>query len=112
MKEKILSIGKKDFRYDYVRGRGKGGQKKNKTCSAVRCTHIASKAAAWCENGRSQLHNKRAAFLKVTNSPTFKKWLKVEIARISGEFAELDTLVDETMQESNLKIEVIRNKLK
>ena len=112
MKEKILSISKKDFIFECVRGRGKGGQKKNKTCSAVRCTHIASKAAAWCEAGRSQLHNKRAAFLKVTSSPIFKSWLKVEIARKSGEFNEIQDELDEAMQESNLKIEVIRKKLK
>lgn len=110
MKEKILSITKKDFKFDYERGRGKGGQKRNKTSNAVRCTHIGSGVSAWCEESRSQLQNKRTAFYKVTRSPEFKKWLKVEIAKRSGELKSIERTVDSLMQESNLKIEYIERK--
>ena len=104
-KQKILSITKKDFEWDCVRGSGKGGQKKNKTCSAVRCRHLPSGAMTWCEETRSQIQNKRKAFLKMMEHPKFKKWLRVQIAKATGEFVTLEEEVDKAMSEENLKIE-------
>lgn len=40
----ILSVTKKDCRWDYYVGSGKGGQKRNRTSNCVRCTHIDSGA--------------------------------------------------------------------
>jgi len=105
MKEKILTITAKEFNWDFVRGSGKGGQKRNKTCSAVRCTHKESGASAWCENGRSQLHNRQKAFEKCCKSDKFQKWLRIAIAKITGELAKIDDEVDRLMDEKYLKIE-------
>ncbi len=105
MKEKLLSITAKDFQWDFVRGSGKGGQKKNKTSSAVRCRHIPSGALTWCEETRSQLQNKRKAFIKMMEDPKFKKWLRVQIAKATGEFITLEEEVEKAMSEENIKIE-------
>ena len=59
MKELIFSVTSKDCEWDYVRGSGKGGQKRNKTSSAVRCRHLPSNAIGYAEDTRSQLQNKQ-----------------------------------------------------
>lgn len=43
-RELVFSLTKDDFEWEYFRGTGKGGQKKNKTSSAVRCKHLESGA--------------------------------------------------------------------
>lgn len=60
-RELIVSVTAKDCKFDYIRGSGKGGQKKNKT---VRCTHLASGASGFCEEHREQHRNKQLAFEK------------------------------------------------
>lgn len=101
-----MTLTAKNFRWEFVRGRGKGGQKKNKTCSAVRCTHLESGATSWCEDGRSQLHNRQEAFKKCVNSKLFQDWLKISIARKDRDLQEeLNKQIDELMQDKYLKIE-------
>ena len=53
-KKLLFSVTAADCRFDYYRGSGKGGQKRNKTSSAVRCTHIASGAVGASDDTRSQ----------------------------------------------------------
>lgn len=106
MKQKILSLTAKNFRWEFIRGSGKGGQKRNKTCSAVRCTHEESGATAWCENGRSQVHNRREAFLKCVNSEKFQNWLRIQTSREMRDREEIiNKLVEEQMQDKYLSIE-------
>lgn len=100
-RHKVMTLTAKDFEWDYERGRGKGGQKRNKTCSAVRCRHIPSGAIGWSEDGRSQLHNKRTAFERMTKTKEFQLWVKVAASKD----ATFDDVVDEMMQDKNLKIE-------
>ena len=54
----LFSVTAKDCDWDYYRGSGAGGQKRNKTSNAVRCTHKDSKAVGKAEDTRSQLQNK------------------------------------------------------
>lgn len=110
MKKLIISLTSKDFSWEFMRGSGPGGQKKNKTNSACRCTHIPSKAVGYCQESRSQLQNKQEAFRKMSETKEFQNWLKVEIAKKSGTFISLEEQVDEMMQEKNLKIEYFENK--
>lgn len=64
-KSLIFSASKKDFRIDYFKASGKGGQKVNKTNSACRITHIDSKLVSECQESRIQQENKRMAFKKL-----------------------------------------------
>ena len=102
-KEKLFSISASDCEWNYYRGGGKGGQKRNKTSNCVRCTHKASRASAYSENGRSQLANKRLAFKKMIATTKFRKWLKLEVSRKTGELDDLERRIDESMK--RIKIE-------
>lgn len=52
-------------RVDVFRGTGKGGQKRNRTDSAVRLTHPGSGAVAGCDETRSQHSNRQIALRKL-----------------------------------------------
>jgi len=63
----IFSARRRDFRVDYFRCGGKGGQKQNKTSSGCRITHIESGLSSESRVHRSQHQNKKAAFLKLAD---------------------------------------------
>jgi protein subunit release factor B len=83
MREKLFSITSKDFDWNYYRGSGKGGQHRNKTDSAVRCTHRESGAVATAQDERSQRLNKILAFKRVVETEKFQLWLKIQCAKYS-----------------------------
>lgn len=107
MKELLFSVTKDDCDWSYTRGTGSGGQKKNKTSSAVHCTHRDSGAHGYSETSRSQLQNRQDAFGKMIATETFKKWHKIECARRTGMLADIDQVVDEQMKK--IKVEVRQN---
>lgn len=106
-KELLFSVTAKDCRWDYYRGSGKGGQHRNKTDSAVRCTHIASGAVGQCEDHREQRRNKEEAFVRMSKTKKFQDWHKIETARHMGKFANIDQAVDRAM--TQIKIEYMKD---
>lgn len=81
-----------DVRVDVYRSSGPGGQCVNTTDSAVRLTHIPTGIVVTCQNEKSQLQNKEAAF-RVLKA----KLYELEEARRQ---AEIDELRGEKMDNS------------
>jgi protein subunit release factor B len=106
-KELLFSLTQKDFEWDFVRGSGKGGQKRNKTSNAVRCRHAASGALGYAEDSRSQSQNRQLAFKRMVETPEFKKWHRLEVARRTGELLDIRRRVDKEVQNPKItKVEV------
>lgn len=104
-KELLFSVTAKDCEWSYTKGTGAGGQKRNKTSSAVHCTHRPSGAHGYSEASRSQHDNKREAFVKMAESQEFQKWNRMEAMRRMGVLDEINHKVDQEML-YNTKIEI------
>lgn len=104
-KELLFSVTAKDCRWDFFVGQGNGGQNKQKTNSACRCTHIASGAVGVSQEERSQELNKRKAFKKMAETKEFKLWIKVQTARLNGEEADIEKTVNAAMNKKNIRVE-------
>lgn len=83
-KELVFRLTEKDFRFQMKRGSGAGGQKKNKTSSAVQCFHDPSGSMGEAEDQRDQAQNKKLAFKRCTDKPEFKVWLQLKIDAALG----------------------------
>ena len=79
-----------DVRVDVFRASGPGGQCVNTTDSAVRLTHIPTGIVVTCQNQKSQLQNKDAAF-RVLRAKLFEyeeERRRAELAELRGERME------------------------
>jgi len=103
-KELLFSITANDCEWSYTRGTGKGGQKKNKTSSAVHCMHRPSGAHGYSEASRSQRDNKEDAFRKMAETKEFKDWMHLEIARRSGQLLEIEDAVNREMKRVTVEV--------
>lgn len=94
-RQRILSVTAADCRFDvYKSSKKAGGQHKDKTSNCVRCTHVPSGAVGEGEDYREQPRNKKDAFLKMSQTPTFKAWLRNEIAKKQGKPSIEDAVAD------------------
>lgn len=96
-RELLFSVTARDCEWSYTKGTGAGGQKRNKTSSAVHCHHRPSGAHGYSEASRSQHDNKRDAFVKMANSQEFRLWNRMEAMRRMGVLDEIDRKVDREM---------------
>jgi len=104
-KQLLFSVTKNDCEWSYTKGTGAGGQKRNKTSSAVHCHHRPSGAHGYSEASRSQADNKRDAFVKMANTKEFQVWNKMEAMRRLGVLSDIDSKVEREML-LNTKLEV------
>jgi protein subunit release factor B len=75
----MFSVTAEDCEWQYFKGSGDGGQKRQKTSSGARCSHKPSGAVGEATDTRSQLQNRKLAFERMANSPEFQVWIKLEI---------------------------------
>lgn len=101
-RERVLHLTKKDFVVQTFRVGGNGGQHRDKTSNGVRIIHHPSGARGECRTERSQAANKKLAFRQLTDSSTFRNWLRLEHARAVG---DIDTYVERAMRPENLQVE-------
>ena len=101
----LFSVTASDCDWSYARGRGAGGQARNRSNNAVHCTHRPSGAHGYSEASRSQHHNKCDAFIKMASSDEFTKWNKLEALRRMGVLDEIDRKIEHELLH-NVKIEV------
>lgn len=104
-RELLFSVTAKDCEWSYTKGTGAGGQKRNKTSSAVHCNHRPSGAYGYSEASRSQHDNKRDAFIKMAESKEFRTWNRMEAMKRMGVLDEIDRKVAHELA-MNTKIEV------
>lgn len=105
-RELLFSVTIKDCDVQTFRAGGNGGQSQNKTDSGVRVIHRASGAVGESREHKSQHINKQRAFRRMAESEKFKKWHKMECARLTGLQARIDAEVERQMRPKNLKVEV------
>jgi len=108
-RELLFSVTAADCDWKFSHGQGAGGQQRNKSLSAVHCTHRASKAHAYSQDGRSQKDNKSDAFVKMCNTKEFMAWHKREVWKKLGVLDEIDRAVEAGLTMHNIRLEVKRD---
>lgn len=101
MKQLLFTLTRKDFKINYFSGTGAGGQNRNKCKKCVRIHHPPSNTMATGQDERSLKHNLRNAFIRLTNKPEFRKWLKLQAARECVTIEEIKKLVNDAMDKKD-----------
>lgn len=80
-----LGIREEDLQEQFLRGTGKGGQKRNKTSACVRLIHRPSGIEVKCERERSQWRNRQVAREMLCDQVEEQRLAKKRSARSQAE---------------------------
>lgn len=109
-KELLFSVTLKDCDVQTFTAGGPGGQHQNRAQTGVRVVHRDSGAVGESREERSQLQNKKAAFVRMTKHPKFSFWVAQKRREIdSGKTDE--EVVAESMKPEYIRVEVKENGL-
>jgi protein subunit release factor A len=113
-KQLLFSVTKKDFDMQTFSVPGAGGGGKDTSRNGVRLVHRDSGATGEGRESRSLTQNRKAAFLRLVASKTFKDWHRIECARRLGQRVpetpeqirqRVDRMVDEGLRDGTIVIE-------
>jgi len=108
-REKLFSVTIHDCEVQVFRAGGNGGQGQNTTDTGVRIIHHPSGARAECRETRSQLENRRRAFVRMAKSPQFQGWVAVQTGRVKSDEQIRREVDAELADPSKLRVEVRRD---
>lgn len=112
-RKRVLSVTLADCDVQTFRCGGAGGQHRDKTSNGVRIVHRDSGAIGQSTEDRSQLKNKRTAFVRMTETPTFKVWLRRKLGHDALDEAELNRKVSQRVEadlrDDNIQVEVFQD---
>jgi protein subunit release factor B len=91
-KQRLFKMTADDFVFKPTRGTGAGGQKKNKTYSAIQCFHPPSGAMGYAEDSRDQSKNRGLAFKRCYDTKEFQAWFRMKKDAANGniDITEID----------------------
>ncbi|MBW2592432.1 MAG: peptide chain release factor-like protein [Deltaproteobacteria bacterium] len=98
----ILNINKKDIEFKFIKASGRGGQKVNKSSSAVFAKHIETGINVKCGKARSQHLNKFLALRKLVD--------KIEV-HIKGTDIKEISVIEKIRKQKNRRKQRTRKKL-
>jgi peptide chain release factor 2 len=102
----LFSVTAKDFEVQTFCTGGNGGQHRNAKQNGVRIIHKASGARAEHRDGRDQGKNRELAFLKLLQTPLWRAWHALEVARRTGAVARAEAATELAMGAKNLEVMV------
>lgn len=103
MRKKLFSVTLSDCNVQTFSVSRGGGQRRDKKATGVRIVHRPSGARGECQEERSQYQNKKIAFTRMANSPTFRFW----VAQMSGRM-KTDEQIEKEVDESLLVPDSVR----
>lgn len=101
----LFSVTKKDLEITTFTAGGPGGQHQNKVATAVRIVHRPSGAVGEARDSKSQHANIKAAFKRMSETKEMKRWIRIKAAEAMTK-KSLDEIVEESLVDRNLKVEV------
>lgn len=107
MREKILTVTIHDCVVQTFRSGGKGGQNQNKRDTGVRVIHEPSGARGESREERSQLQNKKTAFVKMVDTPQFRFWMYSVTNHLQTQ-KEIEAQIAEELDDPEVTVTEIR----